>query len=52
MAELAVGAIAAEEAVSTTIEATVAGGIAVAQPTIPLKCTLDQIATSEASETS
>lgn len=44
MAEAVTGAIIAEQIVSTGVEAT--AGVAIARPTLPLKATLSQIATS------
>ena len=43
MAEVAAGALAAEQVVSTTIEGGALAGIAIAQPTLPLKATFQRI---------
>ncbi|KAK4989866.1 hypothetical protein LTR50_002913 [Elasticomyces elasticus] len=44
MAEIAAGALVAEQVLSTTIEGGVIAGYAVAQPTMPLKATFSQLA--------
>lgn len=44
MAEVA-AAIAVEEVVSTTVQASVVGGYALSQSTLPLKATFGQLAT-------
>lgn len=51
MAELAAGALVAEQVVSTTVEGGVIAGYAVAKPTMPLKASLSQL-TCTAKETS
>lgn len=48
MAELAAGAVVAEQVISTTIEGGVVAGYAVAKPTLPLKATFTQIHTANA----
>lgn len=48
MAEIAAGAIVAEQVISTGVEAGAA--VAVARPTQPLKVSLSQIATTQAPE--
>lgn len=50
MAEIAVGVIAAEQVVSTGIEAGAA--VAIAKPTHPLTVTLSRVATAPADDTS
>ncbi|KAI9726520.1 MAG: hypothetical protein M1828_001342 [Chrysothrix sp. TS-e1954] len=47
--EIAAGAVAAEQVVSTTIEGTALAGYAIAQPTLPLKAAFTRIATVPAS---
>lgn len=51
MAEIAAGAVVAEQAVSTTLEASAVAGYAVAKPTVPLKATFTQIATADKDDT-
>lgn len=43
MAEIAAGAVVAEQIVSTTIEGGAVAGYAVAKPTMPLKASFSQI---------
>jgi hypothetical protein len=47
MAEIAAGAVVAEQIVSTTIEGGVIAGYAVAKPTVPLKASFSQIASAD-----
>ncbi|CAD0039853.1 unnamed protein product [Aureobasidium pullulans] len=47
MAEIAAGAVVAEQVVSTTLEGSAIAGYAVAKPTVPLKATFSQIATAD-----
>ncbi|KAK8233505.1 hypothetical protein HDK77DRAFT_444258 [Phyllosticta capitalensis] len=47
MAEIAAGAVVAEQVISTTVEGGLVAGYAIAQPTVPLKATLTRIAVSE-----
>ena len=47
--ELAAGAVAAEQVVSTTIEGGAVAGYAIAQPTLPLQATFTRVATVPAS---
>ena len=47
MAEIAAGALVAEQVVATGVEA--AAAVAIARPTQPLQATLSQIGTSDAS---
>jgi hypothetical protein len=49
--EVAAGLIAAEQLVSTTIEGGILAGVAISNPTQPLKATFSRFATSAASET-
>jgi hypothetical protein len=49
--EVTAGLIAAEQVVSTSVEAAVVAGVAIAQPTTPLKATFTRIATSASSDT-
>ncbi|KAG9883592.1 galactose oxidase, partial [Aureobasidium melanogenum] len=51
MAEIAAGAVVAEQVVSTTIEGSAVAGYAVAKPTVPLKATFTQIATADKDDT-
>jgi hypothetical protein len=51
MAEIAAGAVVAEQVVSTTIEGSAIAGYAVAKPTVPLKATFTQIATADKDDT-
>jgi hypothetical protein len=51
MAEIAAGALVAEQVVSTTLEGGVIAGYAVAKPTVPLKATFSQIATVDKDDT-
>lgn len=46
MAEIAAGALVAEQIVSTTIEGGAVAAYAVAKPTLPLKATFTQIHTA------
>lgn len=48
--EVAAGLVAVEQIVSTTIEAAVVGGYAIAKPTQPLKAKYTRIATSASSD--
>lgn len=50
MAELAAGAVVAEQVISTGLEAGAA--VSIAKPTQPLKATLSQIATAPANDSS
>lgn len=50
MAEIAAGALVAEQVVSTGLE--VGAAASIARPTLPLKATLDQIASSQAEDSS
>ena len=50
MAEIAAGALVAEQVVSTGVET--AAAVAIARPTQPLHATLSQIATSRSSDAS
>lgn len=50
MAEIAAGALVAEQVVSTGLEA--AAAVSIAKPTQPLQATLSQIATTPASDSS
>jgi len=50
--EAAAGLIAAEQIVSTTVEGGVVAGVALAQPTQPLKATFTRIAASPESDSS
>ncbi|KAI4731621.1 galactose oxidase [Aureobasidium sp. EXF-10728] len=51
MAEIAAGAVVAEQAVTTTLEGGAIAGYAVAKPTVPLKATFSQIATADKDDT-
>jgi hypothetical protein len=51
MAEIAAGAVVAEQIVSTTLEGGAIAGYAVAKPTVPLKATFTQIATADKDDT-
>jgi hypothetical protein len=51
MAEIAAGALVAEQVVSTTLEGGVIAGYAIAKPTVPLKATFSQIATADKDDT-
>jgi hypothetical protein len=51
MAEIAAGALVAEQVVSTTLEGGVVAGYAIAKPTVPLKATFSQIATADKDDT-
>lgn len=51
MAEIAAGALVAEQAVTTTLEGGAIAGYAVAKPTVPLKATFSQIATADKDDT-
>lgn len=51
MAEIAAGALVAEQVVSTTLEGGAIAGYAVAKPTVPLKATFSQIATADKDDT-
>ncbi|KEQ93941.1 hypothetical protein AUEXF2481DRAFT_31013 [Aureobasidium subglaciale EXF-2481] len=51
MAEIAAGAVVAEQLVSTTLEGGAIAGYAVAKPTVPLKATFSQIATVDRNDT-
>lgn len=46
MAEIAAGAVVAEQVVATTLEGGALVGYAVAKPTLPLKASFTQIATA------
>lgn len=46
MAEIAAGAVVAEQVVSTTIEGGAVAGYAIAKKTLPLKATFTRIAVS------
>lgn len=46
MAEVVAGVVAAEQAISTTLEVGVPVGIALAKSTMPLKATFTRIATA------
>lgn len=48
--EVAAGLLAAEQVVSTTIEAAVIGGYAISRPTQPLKAKYTRIATAASSD--
>lgn len=50
MAEMAASALVAEQAVSTTLEAVAVGGVAIAQPTAPLKATFQRIGSAPNSD--
>jgi len=50
MAEVAAGALVAEQVVSTAIEGGAVAGYAVAKPTMPLKASLRQIHTAPKEE--
>lgn len=50
MAEVAAGALAAEQAVSTVVEGGAVAGVAVAQPTVPLKATFQRIGSAPSSD--
>lgn len=47
MAEIAAGAVVAEQVVSTTLEGGAIAGYAVAKPTVPLKASFTQIGTAD-----
>ncbi|KAK7529208.1 uncharacterized protein J3D65DRAFT_175248 [Phyllosticta citribraziliensis] len=47
MAEIATGALVAEQVISTTVEGGLVAGYAIAQPTVPLKASLKRVAVSE-----
>ena len=51
MAEVAAGALVAEQAVSTAVEGGAVAGVAVAQPTMPLKATFQRIGSAPESDT-
>ena len=50
MAEVAAGALVAEQVVSTTVEGGVIAGYALSKSTMPLKATLTQIGRSQNEE--